>query len=82
MTGLGYAATKYDEGHRDDYQKLSVSHFEMHRMLFTTETSEVFHEYYQNVKERLVKDAKTIYGYHFTNEVFLRLPDRPRIQTL
>jgi hypothetical protein len=70
MTDLGYTTTKYDEGHRDDYQKPPVSHFEMHRVLFTEENGEVFHDYYCNVKDRLIKDEGNEYGYHFTNEDF------------
>ena len=54
MTGRGYITSKYNEGHRDDYQKLPVSHFEMHRVLFTEENGEKLFWYYQNVKNRLV----------------------------
>lgn len=70
MVSLGYSAVKYNEGHRDDYQKPPFNHFEMHRVLFTESNNDIFSNYYKCVKNRLVKDEDNNYGYHFTNEDF------------
>ena len=70
MTRLGYSTAIYDSGHRDDYRKPPVSHFEMHRILFSEENGEEFYKYYRDVKTRLVKDKENNYGFHFTHEDF------------
>ena len=71
MTELGFSNTSYGTGHRDDYVKLPVSHFEMHRMLFDAQNyHKVLHLYYLNVKEKLIKDEDNGSGYHFSREDF------------
>ena len=71
MTSLGYACDRFDEGHRDDYSKPPVFHFEMHRVLFDEEMDlPRLAAYYRNVRKRLKKDTDRNYGYHFSNEDF------------
>ncbi|MDO4803442.1 MAG: nucleotidyltransferase family protein [Lachnospiraceae bacterium] len=53
----------------DEYRMKPVYNFEMHRCLFAAgETA--WADYYQDVKERLQKDAGNGYGYHFSDEDF------------
>lgn len=70
MKGQGYEAKSVGKGSHDTYIKPPVYYFEMHRRLFTAgETMfSAAPAYYQNVKERLVKDAANHFGYHFSDE--------------
>ena len=71
MSGLGYETAIFEEGHRDDYRKPPVLHFEMHRVLFDSDIEpKAFYEYYKSIKDRLVKDPDREYGYHFSDEDF------------
>ncbi len=70
MGSLGYQCTRFGVEHQDDYQKAPVSHFEMHRMLFSEEDGAALSAYYRNVKDRLIKDEGNGYGYHFSDEDF------------
>ena len=70
MERLSYLTEHFGTGVHDSYFKQPVCNFEMHRALFAPAASEAVFEYYQNVKDRLVKDDGNVYGYHFTNEDF------------
>ena len=65
----GYEVISYAKGNHDVYEKEPVYNFEMHTALFGAEHNEVWAKYYENVKERLVKN-ETGAGYHFTDEDF------------
>ena len=54
----------------DHYNKPPVLNFEMHRALFGVSHDRSIVEYYQNVKNRLIRDEGSQYGYHFTDEDF------------
>ena len=71
MASLDYETEIYDEGHRDDYRKLPIFHFEMHRVLFDEKTlPESLYRYYRDVKRLLIKDSGNHYGYHMSDEDF------------
>ena len=58
MASLGYETEIYDEGHRDDYRKLPMYHFEMHRVLFDEKTlPKSLYRYYRDVRRLLIKDS-------------------------
>lgn len=56
-------------GHQDDYLKPPFLHFEMHRVLFDSSLT-MLHEYYKDLKHKLIKDEDNGYGYHFNEEDF------------
>lgn len=68
MESLGFTSVYFDTGHQDDYQKAPVSHFEMHRMLFSKNARGQLYDYYRNIDEKLIR----LDGYErrFTNEDF------------
>ena len=71
MESLGYETDIYDEGHRDDYRKLPMFHFEMHRVLFDEKTlPESLYRYYRDARRLLIKDSGNNYGYHLSDEDF------------
>ncbi len=70
MVSIGYTVQSYGKHTHDVYQKAPFFNFEMHLCLYKQSTSDVFAGYYQNVKDRLVKDEGNGYGYHFTDEDF------------
>lgn len=70
MEGLGFRTEHYEFGNHDVYHKEPVSNFEMHAYLINRKTNDKLATYYQDVKERLIKDKGNQYGYHFTDEDF------------
>lgn len=70
MVDLGYRVHLYETDKDDQYMKDPVYFFEMHVSLAEDHLYPKIHEYYKNVKERLVPDEGKKYGYHFTDEDF------------
>ena len=70
MEELGFTCDHYGVGWDDAYFKEPVSNFEMHVELFTVNHEDKLYNYYRNVKERLIKDKKNNFGYHFSDEDF------------
>ena len=70
MENFGFHTKEFGDGHHDVYFKQPVSNFEMHWKLFGPHHDERMNEYYNNTKDRLVKDSNNQFGYHFTNEDF------------
>ncbi len=71
MEDLGFSVEKYDAANHDVYHKKPLSNFEMHVHLINGRTSnERLARYYDDVKDRLVKDEGNEYGYHFSDEDF------------
>lgn len=66
----GYEAVSYQTTVENNYHKAPVYNFEMHTALFGVESPKVFREYYSNVKDRLIPDEGTAYGYHFAPDDF------------
>ena len=70
MLDMGFTCAHYEEGNDDSYCKPPVCNFEMHNELFRPTHDRKIYQYYSSVKERLVKDEKNNYGYHFRTEDF------------
>ena len=70
MIGMGYDAEHFGSGNHDCYYKEPVSNFEMHRSLFGIMHETKLHEYYSDVKTRLLPDEGSTCGYHFSPEDF------------
>lgn len=68
MSELGFTTEHFGEGNHDVYFKQPVSNFEMHTGLFSPNHKKEIYDYYQNIRERLIKDDSNNYGYHFRNE--------------
>ncbi len=76
MKGFGYSAKAGAAGKNvhDSYYKRPVYNFEMHQSLFLADGGSncmsVCASYYENVRERLIKDGDNGCGYHFSDEDF------------
>ena len=71
MKGQGYEVVMFDKYNHDVYEKPPIYNFEMHRTLFRNPPhDEKWVNYYENIKERLVKEENKEYGYFFTDEDF------------
>jgi len=57
MESLGYTTEIFDSEHRDDYERPPLSHFEMHRMLFSSTADERLYRYFRNFREHLRGDG-------------------------
>ncbi len=66
----GYEVKAYGQGNHDVYLKKPVYNYEMHTALYGASHRPEWQAYYKGVKERLVKDETSTYGYHFTDEDF------------
>ncbi len=66
MEGLGYTCESFGGYPHDTYSKPPTLEFEMHRTLFDKKEIPKFYSYYYNVKDRLVKDEGSEFGYHMT----------------
>ena len=70
MVGQGYEAVSVGKGNHDIYAKPPAYNFELHTALYGVVHKEVWRRYYENVKDRLKKDAGANSGYHFSEEDF------------
>lgn len=70
MESLGFTTENFGCGSHDVYYRKPLCNFEMHRELFDISFDERIHDYYTDVKSRLIKDAGNNYGYHFSPENF------------
>lgn len=70
MKSRGYQAVSVGNGPHDVYRKEPVLNFEMHRALYGSAHDPKWETYYRNVKERLIPDSDSSYGYHFSKEDF------------
>ena len=72
MEGLGFKTVLYVQNNynHDHYDKEPVCNFEMHRALFTPAADDAIFEYYQNIRERMIKDEGTSFRYHLSPEDF------------
>ena len=70
MVERGYQVKSYNESKDDVYVKEPVYNFEMHRDLLEKSSYPKFYAYYSNIKDRLIRDEKNNFGYHFTAEDF------------
>ena len=70
MIDMGFKCQHFGIENDDAYYKPPVCNFEMHNELFHSAHIGKLHEYYENVKDRLIQDENSEYGYHFRNEDF------------
>ncbi len=70
MKSQGYEAVSVGVGNHDVYKKEPVYNFELHSALYSELHQDGWAEYYGNVKDRLILDDNSSYGYHFTDEDF------------
>ena len=70
MESLGYSYEFEGVTNHDEYIKAPVYNFEFHRKLFMQTFSTVFTDYYEDVKDRLIKDETNKNGYHFSDSDF------------
>lgn len=70
MESRGYQAVAFNTGNHDAYEKMPVYRFEFHTVLFNAYSFPEWVAYYEEIKQRLVKDPENEYGYHFSDEDF------------
>lgn len=70
MEKLGFETIVYDKGVHDTYHKEPVCNFELHRRLFSPSFDQKIADYYDNVKDMLIKDGDANFGFHFSHEDF------------
>ncbi len=70
MEDLGFSTERFSDGNHDIYHKEPVYNFELHTALFNSISYKEFSSYYENVKDRLIKDANNGYGWHFSDKDF------------
>ena len=67
MESLGFSSDGYTgRSVHDHYMKPPVCNFEMHRMLFGPMHDARVYKYYQNVKNRLILNDGSRFGYHLS----------------
>lgn len=70
MLDLGFTCKSFNSGNDDAYFKPPICNFEMHSSLFASAHIGKLYEYYQNIKQKLIRDENSQYGYHFRTEDF------------
>ena len=70
MVSLGYTSLYENYGNVEVYEKIPVYNFEMHRSLYGVSDKNTWEEYYRTVKERLILNENSMFGYHMTDEDF------------
>lgn len=70
MESQGYEAVSVGIGNHDVYKKEPVYNFELHSTLYSELHQDGWAEHYGHVKDRLVLNSDSAYGYHFTDEDF------------
>ncbi|MBR3769896.1 MAG: nucleotidyltransferase family protein [Lachnospiraceae bacterium] len=70
MESLGYKSVAFGKGNHDVYKKAPVYNFEMHRTLYNSGSSKEVVTYYKRIKEKLLLNEGSEYGYHFRDEDF------------
>ncbi len=72
MEGLGFSCEEYGHPVRDVYYRDSLLSFEMHRRLFSSEweIQKDFSDYYDRIKDKLIRDDGKKYTCHLSDEDF------------
>lgn len=70
MKARGYEIKSYKLHNHDVYMKAPVYNFEMHIALYNSATNTVWDKYYENVKDKLIKNPNKKYGYDFSIDDF------------
>lgn len=69
MLERGYTTESYDMKHDDAYTRPPFYKFEMHRVLFSRR-EKLWHDYYENIFDRLIAEKGQQYRYRFSDEDF------------
>lgn len=70
MASRGYRLDFEGVTNHDEYIKEPVYNYEFHTRLFMHTFSTVFTDYYENIKDKLIKDDGNSFGYHFGDDDF------------
>lgn len=70
MITRGYEASQIGEGNHDIYKKAPIYNYELHTALYGKSHHSNWQEYYENVRQQLIKDEANDFGYHFSDEDF------------
>ncbi len=70
FSSQGYTVKAYGTDNHDVYLKEPVYNYEMHVSLYGEAHRPEWQNYYRSVKDRLLKDGSSQYGYHFSDEDF------------
>ncbi|MBQ9887420.1 MAG: nucleotidyltransferase family protein [Lachnospiraceae bacterium] len=71
MVEKGFLVESFDNDNHDIYTKAPSTSFEMHVGLFKKDRVEApIYNYYEKIKEKLIKDSDNDFGYHFSHEDF------------
>lgn len=70
MESRGFKTISVGKGNHDVYEKKPIYNYEMHTSLYGKGHDEDWVTYYSDVKERLIQDTDSQYGYHFSDEDF------------
>ena len=70
MEGMGYSTERFGNEAHDVYHKESIYCFEMHWNLFAEYISKPFFDYYQNVRDRLIRKNDSSHELRFSKEDF------------
>lgn len=70
MKQSGYTVENVGIDHHDEYTKLPVYNFELHRDLLSGASKKEFLDYYENIWDKLILDDGKKYSYHFSDEEF------------
>lgn len=74
MERHGFSVAHYGTGYHDAYHKRPMCNFEMHRALISTKHDPHLVEFFANIKDKLVKDNDSDFGYHMSpSECYLYL---------
>ena len=68
MKQSGYTAESVGKTHHDTYMKPPVYNYEMHTILFDEYSP--FYGYYQDIRQKMVKDPENDFGYHLRDADF------------
>jgi len=70
MQRKGYKIKSFKLGNHDVYMKPPVYNFEMHIALYNSVTNDIWEQYYENIKCKLINDDAEHYEYRFSVDDF------------
>ena len=70
MKSLNFSVHEFGIQNEDVYCKKPIISFEMHRTLFGARHGNIINNYYKNIKQKLIKDTGSNFGFSFIPEDF------------
>ena len=70
MLQSGYQCRHHNQGNHDEYSRMPVYNFEIHRALFKPETAPDMASYFRDIHGRSVRDEGNSFGWHLRDEDF------------